>query len=131
MNRTVLPILAILGLALNITACSEENNEDKITPEAEVQDTSTVGTILPQHVKNGAMPKKGKVVKAVHAGGYTYMKVENDGKQFWIAATMLNVRRNDDVTWTDASIMKDFTSSSLRKTFKEILFVSAVSVQNE
>jgi hypothetical protein len=131
MKKMVFPLLAILGLTLNIAACSGGNDGDKNTEVVATEDTPDVGTELPHAVKSSTAPKNGKVVKAMHAGGYTYMKVENDGNQFWIAATMLNVRRNDDVTWTDASLMKDFTSSALRKTFKEILFVSKVSVKTE
>jgi len=73
-------------------------------------------------------PGSGKVIKAMHAGGYTYMQVETDGKEKWIAATMMNVKRNDTVSWTDAAVMTNFTSSTLRKTFDEILFVSKASI---
>ena len=70
------------------------------------------------------LPKNGKVIKAMHAGGYTYMQLEKDGKEFWIAATMLNVKRDDYVRWADAAVMKNFSSSTLHKTFDEILFVT-------
>ena len=70
------------------------------------------------------LPKNGKVVKAMHAAGYTYMQVENSGKEFWIAATMLNVKKDDHVRWADAAVMRNFTSSTLHKTFDEILFVT-------
>ena len=60
----------------------------------------------------------------MHAGGYTYMQMEKDGKEFWIAATMMNVKRDDYVRWADAAVMKNFSSSTLHKTFDEILFVT-------
>ena len=56
------------------------------------------------------------------------MQVETDGKEKWIAATMMNVKRHDTVSWTDAAVMTNFTSSTLRKTFDEILFVSKASI---
>jgi len=65
----------------------------------------------------------------MHGGGYTYMQIENSSKKFWIASTMINVKRDDIVTWTDASLMKDFKSSTLRRTFDEILFVTSASVK--
>jgi hypothetical protein len=71
-----------------------------------------------------SLPTNGKVLKAMHAAGYTYMQVEKDGKEFWIAATMLNVKKDDHVRWSDAAVMKNFTSSTLHRTFDEILFVS-------
>lgn len=70
------------------------------------------------------LPKNGKVAKAMHAGGYTYMQIEKDGKEFWIAATMMNVKKDDYVRWGDAAVMKNFSSSTLHRTFDEILFVT-------
>lgn len=70
------------------------------------------------------LPKNGKVVKAMHAGGYTYMQVEKDGREFWIAANMMNVKKDDYVRWADAAVMKNFSSSTLHRTFDEILFVT-------
>ena len=70
------------------------------------------------------LPKNGKVIKAMHAAGYTYMQLEKDGKEFWIASTMMNVKKDDHVRWADAAVMKNFTSSTLHRTFDEILFVS-------
>ena len=78
---------------------------------------------------NQSFPSTGKVISAMHGGGYTYMQIENNSKKFWIASTMINVKRDDIVTWTDASLMKDFKSSTLRRTFDEILFVTAASVK--
>ncbi len=74
-------------------------------------------------------PNAGKVIKAMHGGGYTYMQIENGDKPFWVAAKMMNVRRNDTVTWADASIMKNFKSATLRRTFDEILFVVSANVK--
>jgi len=129
MNKNM--ILLALGLILVISACSEKIGDEQKTSDETAINTPSIGTELPQQVASGTVPEKGKVLQTMHAGGYTYMKVENNGNQFWIAATMLNVRRNDEITWTQASLMKDFTSSSLRKTFKEILFVSTVLVTNK
>jgi hypothetical protein len=82
----------------------------------------------PPAANANGLPTGGKVIKAMHAGGYTYMQVENDGKQFWIASTMLNVRSDDRVSWASAAVMKDFKSTTLRRTFDEILFVSNATV---
>lgn len=116
---------------LAIAGCSKDDNDiaSADTATNKQLEKPKVGTQLPDTVTNGAAPRQGKVIKAMHAGGYTYMQIENDGKQFWIAATMLNVQRNDKVSWSDAAVMKNFTSSSLRKTFDKILFVTAAVVE--
>lgn len=73
-------------------------------------------------------PVSGKVVNAMRGGGYTYMHLENDGKQFWVASSVINVKRNDMVRWEGATVMTDFTSYALNKKFDEIQFVQAVKI---
>jgi len=97
-------------------------------PHANVQNmTQTTPATQPMQDNTSdryQLPKNGKVIKAMHAAGYTYMQVEKDGREFWIAATMLNVKKDDHVRWADAAVMKNFTSSTLHRTFDEILFVT-------
>jgi hypothetical protein len=103
----------LIGMLVLIGACSPSG------------DPST----NPQQASQQNNQNRGKVLKAMHAGGYTYMFLETGDKQYWVAATMVNVKTNDQVSWTDASLMKNFTSSSLRRTFDEILFVSQATVE--
>jgi hypothetical protein len=127
----ILSIFAIIG-------CSEKTQEQSV--DAAGQDTvpqadQAAASEQQQPAANQSsgdqyqLPTEGKVLKAMHAGGYTYMEVENHGKRFWIAATMMNVKRNDHIKWSDAAVMQNFTSSTLRRTFDEILFVTAAQVE--
>lgn len=74
-------------------------------------------------------PTQGKVLNALRGGGYTYMELEENGKKFWIASSVINVKRNDIVSWKGASVMTDFKSASLSKEFKEIYFVNSIKVE--
>jgi hypothetical protein len=119
-----------------LTACSGEKAPQEQQPQQSSQQSMPQSQPAPANAQSATaanqaassdpyqLPKNGKVVKAMHAGGYTYMQVEKDGKEFWIAATMMNVKRDDYVRWADAAVMKNFSSSTLHKTFDEILFVS-------
>jgi len=110
-------IIHLIFIALFfLIGCS--NAEENKTQQATEKTTTTQG-----------FPNSGKVIRAMHGGGYTYMEIENNSEKFWIASTMINVKRDDIVTWTDASLMKDFKSSTLRRTFDEILFVTTASVK--
>lgn len=109
----------LILLALLLSACSDSQDT------AKTQETTAANAPASNPA---ALPTSGKVVKAMHASGYTYMQVENSGKQFWVAAKMLNVRRNDHVTWTQPSLQKNFNSPTLRRTFDEILFVATAQV---
>lgn len=75
------------------------------------------------------MPKQGTVKEMMHASGYTYMNVDTGADEpMWIAATMMRVKPEDKVQWSDAAVMRNFKSSTLHRTFDEILFVSNASV---
>jgi hypothetical protein len=107
--------IAILTVFLMLASCSDFFNESK----SKTQPASETAQ---------GPPTKGKVLNAMRGGGYTYMKLENDGDTFWVASSVINVKRNDVVTWEGGSVMTDFQSYALNKRFKEIRFVTAVEI---
>jgi hypothetical protein len=122
--------LIVMGLLAVLSACSgdkpsQEQPSSQTQQPAQSQPSAQQTPATPRAASDPyQLPKNGKVIKAMHAGGYTYMQMEKDGKEFWIAATMMNVKRDDYVRWADAAVMKNFSSSTLHKTFDEILFVT-------
>ena len=75
-------------------------------------------------------PDIGTVRSTENAGGYTYIELETDaGDIVWLAAPQTEVAVADRVTWQGGSIMVNFESRSLGKTFPEILFVGGVSIE--
>ena len=102
----------ILLISTFLTACSGEKAPQGQEPQQSSQQTTPQSQPAPATANQAAssdpyqLPKNGKVVKAMHAGGYTYMQVEKDGKEFWIAATMMNVKRDDYVRWADPHYTK-------------------------
>jgi starvation-inducible outer membrane lipoprotein len=123
MKKQLLVILTCI--ALGLAGCSDSKDESK---NAKSQ-TQEPAPSTAQATSPSGPPTNGKVVKAMHAGGYTYMQVESQGKQFWVASTMMNVKRNDHVAWSGAAVMKNFNSPTLHRTFEEILFVSTAKVE--
>lgn len=135
MNKTVLLLTSCMLAALIACSKSEQAQQQPATsaqPGAPAEQQQQAAAPAQQAAAeqpagtSGAyqLPKNGKVMKAMHAGGYTYMQVEKDGKEFWIASTMMNVKKDDYVRWSDAAVMKNFSSSTLHRTFDEILFVT-------
>lgn len=107
--------LLIIALVFNLGACSDFFNESKaIDP--------------PKSEKVQGPPTTGKVVNAMRGGGYTYMHLENNGEQFWVASSVINVKRNDIVAWEGGAIMTDFTSFALNRRFEEIHFVNSIKI---
>jgi hypothetical protein len=136
--RNSLVFNALIGsaFALAVTACS-----DSTTPKTDEQQAAPASSqsAAPGHPLNPAqqaavdaaqgMPKQGTVLEMMHAAGYTYMHVDTgSGEPLWIAATMMRVKPQQQVQWTDAAVMQNFASKSLHRTFDQILFVSNASV---
>ncbi len=67
---------------------------------------------------------RGVVIKTMNSGGYSYMLLDQDGKEEWIAATQMEVKKDDTVYYQIAMEMKDFHSNTMNKDFKKIIFSS-------
>lgn len=63
-----------------------------------------------------------KILEIKDAGGYTYIKVEEKGKQYWAAIIKSPVKVGQDITFKEQVIMKNFKSKALNKTFENIMF---------
>ena len=130
--------LALSAVAFGLAGCSDSTDtsapaEQSAAPAANQQQAPAGHKLTPQQqaAVDAAkdMPKQGVVKEMMHAAGYTYMNVDTgDGKQVWIAATMMRVKPENTVKWSDAAVMRNFKSSSLHRSFDEIMFVSNASV---
>lgn len=79
----------------------------------------------------GGAQQQGKVMKVTHAAGYTYIEVDVGGRTTWVASAPQNVKSGSTISWGGGAVMHNFTSKTLRQTFDEITFVSAVNVVSE
>lgn len=68
----------------------------------------------------------GKVLEIQNAMGYKYLKVDEHGTQHWVAIANAPVAVGDRIGYDKRTIMQDFESKSLGKSFKEIIFASDV-----
>lgn len=68
----------------------------------------------------------GKVLEIQGVRGYKYLKVDENGTQHWVAIANAPVSVGDRIGYDKRTIMHDFESKSLGKTFKEIIFASDV-----
>lgn len=107
--------LLIIAMAFILFGCSDFLSESK--PKEP-----------PKSEKVQGPPTTGKVINALRGGGYTYMKLENGGDQFWVASSVINVKRNDVVAWEGGAVMTNFTSFALNRRFKEIHFVNSIKI---
>jgi hypothetical protein len=64
----------------------------------------------------------GKVVETMNAGGYTYVCVEKNGKKTWVAVPEMKVTVGSKMSFQPGSVMPNFTSKTLNRTFDSIVF---------
>jgi len=70
----------------------------------------------------------GKVVETMEGGGYSYALVEKDGTKTWVALPKSNIAVGDEIACRSGMIMNHFRSTSLNKTFEQIVFSSGASI---
>ena len=65
-----------------------------------------------------------KVLEVFPSAGYSYMKVKEDKKEYWIAMLQRDIKVGSTVYFTEEAWMKNFHSKTLKRTFDMILFAS-------
>lgn len=108
-------VLAVLLVSAVSVGCTDFFNESKSIEQSKSETLQ-------------GPPLSGKVVNAIRGGGYTYLHLEKEGQKFWVASSVINVKRNDTVAWEGGTVMTNFTSYALNKQFDEIHFVKAVKI---
>jgi hypothetical protein len=76
-------------------------------------------------------PNKGKVLEVMDASIYTYMQVSSDKGPVWLAASKTNVAKGDTISYPNGSVMTNFTSKALNRTFEKIIFLDKVKVEKK
>ena len=106
MKRAVflLPILLIL-----LFGCSKDDDKSKVENETQNQMQSNV--------------HKGEVIDKKDVANYSYLELNENGKNYWIAVPTIDVKKGEVITFTKYIEMKNFRSDALDKTFESVLFV--------
>jgi hypothetical protein len=66
----------------------------------------------------------GEVLEVKEVESYTYLRLKTKDGETWAAVGKAAVKKGDKVTIENASVMKNFESKSLKRTFPTILFGS-------
>jgi len=69
----------------------------------------------------------GRVAETMNSGGYTYVNLEKDGKSTWVAIPPLKVQVGQELKLRPGMSMGKFTSSTLKRTFDNIIFSPGVA----
>ncbi len=102
-------VIFLMVLVFAFAACSKQEKPKTDQTNKAVNPHATVHKVM--------------VKEKTDAPPYSYLKVEENGKEYWMAVNQMNVKPGDYVYYSSAMTMQNFHSKTLNKTFKEILFV--------
>lgn len=68
----------------------------------------------------------GKITKIENAMGYNYLKVDINGTEQWVAIAKAPVKVGDTIGYDNRTVMKNFKSKTLGRTFPQIVFANEV-----
>ena len=71
----------------------------------------------------------GKVLESMDSGGYTYVNIEKDGKNIWVAVPPSKVVVGQVISFFPGAVMNNFKSKTLDKTFETIIFSRGIMGQ--
>ena len=77
--------------------------------------------------KPEAIAHTATVLETISSAGYTYIRVEENNKTFWIALPEVKVSVGEKISFYEQMLMENFTSRTLNRTFDRILFVEAIN----
>ena len=64
----------------------------------------------------------GKVVETMNSGGYTYVRLEKNGKKMWVAVSETKVVKGQNMAFKPGAEMVNFESKTLKRKFDRIIF---------
>lgn len=70
---------------------------------------------------------RGRVLSSIQVPGYTYIEVLSNGRSLWLAGNPVELVEGAVISWRQSTVMQNFKSKTLDRTFDEIIFVSAVN----
>ncbi|MDH3762579.1 MAG: GW dipeptide domain-containing protein [Gammaproteobacteria bacterium] len=73
-----------------------------------------------------ATTHQGVVEEFMDSAGYSFIRVQENGKSIWLAAPSTRIEIGQSIQWSGGGQMRNFTSRSLDRVFEEITFVNAV-----
>ncbi len=112
------PLFILLFVGVWFSACEEK-------PEMQAQAQAQAET------KTTSDMKKANTLEVVQGGTYTYLRVEDNDREYWIATSKTAVDAGSSVYFKPGLEMVNFQSKELNKTFDVIYFVQQVSTTPE
>jgi hypothetical protein len=110
-------------LVLGLVACKQESSQNA---------PISVGPPVASQPRAAASARtdgvSGTIVETMNAGGYTYVRLDHDGLQLWVAGPETKLAVGTKLDRMDGTAMPNFHSDTLARTFEQIYFVNAFAI---
>jgi hypothetical protein len=95
-------------------------------PEAKTAPTRPSATAPAAEPPGDAV--SGTVVETMNSGGYTYARLDDAGKQVWVAGPETTLAVGTKIGKSTGMLMSAFKSTTLNRTFDQIYFISSFDI---
>jgi hypothetical protein len=117
--KPLLPLLMLLAAAAATAA----------PPPGHPSPTQALDLLMPDKAPPASeLPNQGKVVSSMDANEFTYIEVERNGSIEWIAVAKMAVKPGNTLRYEEGSVMTNFYSKLLKRSFDSVMFVGHVAV---
>ena len=86
-----------------------------------------VGEENKSETSNNFIGHKVTVEEVIHTNTYTYLRVNENDEEKWLAISRRETNEGEVLYWTEALEMKNFESKELERTFETIYFIQDIS----
>ena len=120
-------VLASILAMFILSACSKQAKEvdtDKVNQMNQTEQSNQANSNAMSTTEHKAV-----VEEVLNANNYTYLRVKENDKDYWMAITKRPMKKGETIYFDKAMEMKNFKSSDLNRTFKSVLFVQDISTQ--
>lgn len=135
-KRIIVAALAACAIVVAFGACSK-NTKPLVSPVASATSNTAApsdphaGAQSDPHAATGALVPAGvghkaKVLDVLQAGEYSYIQVEENGKQFWVATVQAKAAKGDIIEFADSPMFPSFPSKVLNRTFTNLMMVDGI-----
>jgi hypothetical protein len=109
-NLVIVVLMLLFMISAGVASAESQKPDDAILKNAGMG--STQGTAI----------LSGKVVETMDSAGYTYVNLEKEGKNTWVAVPQMKVTVGEEMSFAPGMVMKNFTSKTLGRTFDALVF---------
>ena len=120
MNRAVLCLVLLMGCDEPPSAPSSPDQPEPVA--AEPVASAPAAHSAPASDQSD-VSHSGIAVEVFEGGGYTYVLIDSSGEQIWVAGLQADITAGQPVEAGQGSLMRNFESKTLERTFEEIYFV--------